>query len=83
MGLEGKKVLITGASHGIGAAAAIAFAGEGCDIGVNCCRNRKGAEDTVREIRELGREAEVYEADVSDPDASERMVNVHFQSAFR
>ncbi len=75
MGLEGKKVLITGASHGIGAAAAIAFAGEGCDIGVNCCRNRKGAEDTVREIRELGREAEVYEADVSDPDASERMVN--------
>ena len=35
MSVNGKRVLITGASHGIGAATAIAFAGYGCKVGVN------------------------------------------------
>ncbi len=75
MGLSGKKVLITGASHGIGSAAAIAFAEEGCDIGINYCKNREGAEETLRAVHELGREAEIYQADVSSPEACEQMVN--------
>ena len=75
MGVAGKKVLITGASHGIGAAAATAFAQAGCDVGINYHRNREGAEATRSAVRALGREAELYEADVSDPDACETMVN--------
>ena len=30
-----KSVLITGSSHGIGAACAVAFAREGYDVGIN------------------------------------------------
>ena len=79
MSLAGRKVLITGASHGIGAAAAIAFAGEGCEIGINYCKNREGAEETRRSVLKLGTEAEIYEADVSDPDACEEMVKTFIQ----
>lgn len=74
MGLAGKKVLITGSSHGIGAAAAVAFAEQGCDIGINYCKNREGAEETAQKVRELGQDAEIYEADVSESEACERMV---------
>ena len=35
MSVNNKRVLITGASNGIGAAAAVAFAREGCSVGIN------------------------------------------------
>ena len=34
LGIEGKNVLITGASRGLGRAAAVAFAKEGAHVGV-------------------------------------------------
>ncbi len=74
MGLAGRRILITGSSHGIGAAAALAFAREGCRIGVNCCKNPEGAEKVAAEIRGSGGKAEIFPADVSDPDACETMV---------
>ena len=40
----GRNVLISGASHGIGAATAIAFAKDGCNVGINYHNNRAGAE---------------------------------------
>lgn len=70
----GKKVLITGASHGIGAAAAIAFAREGYDVGVNYYKDEAGAQATAQAIRALGQEAEVYRADVSKQAQCEAMV---------
>lgn len=74
MSVAGKRVLITGSSHGIGAATAIAFAREGCAVGLNCNRNPEGAEETAAKIRALGREVEIYPADVSDASACETMV---------
>ncbi|MBS1371770.1 MAG: SDR family oxidoreductase [Lentisphaeria bacterium] len=75
MSVTGKRVLITGASHGIGAATAIAFAREGCGVGINYCRNPEGAEEVAAQVRKLGCEAEIYGADVSDSVQCEAMVH--------
>lgn len=59
-------VLITGASRGIGAAAARLFAREGWAVGVNYCSSRSAAEELVSEIRALGGTAAALSGDVSD-----------------
>lgn len=69
-----RNVLITGSSHGIGAAAAAAFAQAGYDVGVNYYKDPDGAEETAAKIRDLGRRAEVYHADVSSSSECEKML---------
>ena len=59
-------VLITGASRGIGAACALAFAKEGYDVAVNYRHNQKSADELVNEIKALGVRAFAVCADVSD-----------------
>ena len=44
----GRNVLISGASHGIGAATAIAFAKDGCNVGINYHNNRANTAWTHR-----------------------------------
>jgi len=63
--LDGKIVLVTGASSGIGAAIAVGCAREGADVAVTYRGNAQGAEDTARRIRALGRRAEVLRLDIS------------------
>lgn len=72
--LEGRVVLVTGASRGIGAAIATACAEAGADVAVGYVENRDGAERTVQAVIERGRKAEAFEADVSDPDQVSEMV---------
>lgn len=79
MSVKGKRVLITGSSHGIGAATAIAFAKEDCSIGLNYNRNPEGAEATAAKIRELGAPVEIYKADVALSEDCEAMVNAFIQ----
>jgi 3-oxoacyl-[acyl-carrier protein] reductase len=62
--LEGKIVLVTGASSGIGRAIALGCAREGADLAVTYRGNAQGAEATARDIRALGRRAEVIQADI-------------------
>lgn len=69
-----KSVLITGSSHGIGAAAAIAFAENGYDVGVNYFKTPDGAEETARQCREAGADAQVFRADVSKREQCEKLV---------
>ena len=61
-----RSVLITGASRGIGAAAAIACARQGWDVAVNCARDTRAAESVAAQVRSLGRQAIVVPADVAD-----------------
>ena len=61
-----RTVLITGASRGIGAAAAIACARQGWDVAVNCARDTAAAEAVAAQVRALGRRAIVVVADVAD-----------------
>ncbi len=59
-------VLITGASRGIGAAAARLAAQRGYDVAVNYQNNQDAAESVAEAVREQGRKAIVVSADVSD-----------------
>lgn len=70
-----KSVLITGSSHGIGAACAEAFAKEGYDVGINYCNSPDGAMEVAEKCRALGADAQVYKADVSRREDCEAMVN--------
>ena len=63
MKLQGKVVLVTGASKGIGAEIAIEAAREGADVIVNYHNDRLGAEDILQEIERLGRRGMVNQAD--------------------
>ena len=63
--LERKIVLVTGASSGIGRAIALRCARAGADLAITYRKNQAGAEATAREIRALGRRAEIMRTDVS------------------
>lgn len=68
-------VLITGASRGIGAECARAFAKNGYNVAINYFRSEKNALDLKAEINDGGGVAEVFKADVSDEKQVEEMIS--------
>lgn len=71
-GLQGKGVLVSGASRGIGEAAARRFLEEGCRVFI-CARSAAGVEEAVGGLRALG-EVDGMACDVSDPEDVDRLV---------
>jgi 3-oxoacyl-[acyl-carrier protein] reductase len=74
MRLKDKVALVTGASRGIGRGIALALAGGGADVAINCSTSVTEAEKVAQEIKRQGRRAMVIRADVSDKAAVDRMV---------
>jgi L-rhamnose 1-dehydrogenase len=64
--LEGKRVLITGASAGIGRAAAIGAARHGADVAINYVGNDAAAQEVVSAIQAIGRRALAIKGDVAE-----------------
>jgi NAD(P)-dependent dehydrogenase (short-subunit alcohol dehydrogenase family) len=64
MTLEGRVALITGGGRGIGRAISLALAEDGADVAVNYRRDKEAADETVAEIRALGRRAEAVPGSV-------------------
>lgn len=73
--LEGKAVLITGASAGIGRAAAIGAARHGADVAINYIGDPAGADAALAEIEALGRKAIAIEGDVADRETAQRFID--------
>jgi L-rhamnose 1-dehydrogenase len=73
--LQGKRVLITGATRGIGRATALACAAQGADIGLNGFQDPQSAATLISEIESLGRRVFFYEGDVADPQTATGFIN--------
>ena len=63
---DGKAVLVTGASTGIGAAVAHAFGAAGASVGVHYNRSQAEARQVAADIEQAGGQAHLIHADVSD-----------------
>ncbi|WP_066704811.1 3-oxoacyl-ACP reductase [Curvibacter delicatus] len=74
MNFQGQVILVTGASRGIGAAIAQAFAAEGGFVIVNYLRNEAAAEAVVAQCKAAGGDAWAIRADVNDPAQVQAMV---------
>lgn len=65
MSTANKVVIVTASDSGIGKKCALMLAEQGYDVGITWHSDEKGAEDTAREIRGLGRRAETVQLDLS------------------
>jgi enoyl-[acyl-carrier protein] reductase III len=75
MTFEGKAVLVTGGSRGIGKAISLRFAERGARrIAVSYLRNDKAAEETADEIRKLGAEPVLLRGNLGDPDKTKALL---------
>ena len=71
--LDGKIALVTGASSGLGQAIAIALAEAGADVAAHCHTAGK-ADETVAQIKNLGRRAMAVTGDMGDKAVPARLV---------
>ena len=74
--LTGKVALITGASRGIGAGIAEAFAIEGADLIINYRTNDDAAFRVVSKLKNLGRKVVAIRADVSKRSEIQNLIHL-------
>lgn len=73
--MQRKTALITGASRGIGAATARAFAAAGYDVAIHYYRSQVQALALAEELTQYGTRVMTVQADVADPEQVRNMVD--------
>ncbi|WP_153504937.1 SDR family NAD(P)-dependent oxidoreductase [Cumulibacter manganitolerans] len=79
---DGKTVLITGASSGLGAAMAVAFAEQGAEVAI-CGRRLDRVEQTAAAVEQTGRRCVAVQADTSSPEDCERFAQTAYDELGR
>jgi 3-oxoacyl-[acyl-carrier protein] reductase len=74
--LDGKRVLVTGASSGIGRAIAVAAAKAGADVAITWRSNEAGANAVAADIRATGRRAVILRTDVGEPEELKQLAEM-------
>ena len=70
---SGKRVVVTGASRGLGRELALGFARAGADL-VLTARQQKLLDEVASEVRELGRQALVVPADLATKEGADALI---------
>jgi 3-oxoacyl-[acyl-carrier protein] reductase len=71
--LNGKIAVVTGGGRGIGRAIVLALGKEGVKVLINYRGKKESALETLEELKKLGGEGEIYQADVSVEEEVEKM----------
>ncbi len=77
---EGKRVLVTGASSGIGAGLAVEFARRGAVVGI-CARRQDRLEDVLHQCQAFSPESQMWVVDLADETAVDKLA-VDFSNTF-
>ena len=72
--LQGKVILVTGASRGIGAAAAIRLGQGGASVIINYHQNQEAAENVFHKVKDAGGCGMIFQADVTQKVQVDQMV---------
>jgi len=73
--MEGRTVLITGGSRGIGRAISLRFAKAEAQVFINFFQNRTAAEKTAQDVESLGARVYLHQADLKDEEQIRGMFN--------
>jgi len=70
-----RNVLVTGSSHGIGAAVAIEFAKQGENVGITYLKSPDGAKAVQAECLKYGVDAQIFQVDLSVREQCEKLMD--------